>query len=467
MDVYKAIRERRSSRLFKKEPIPQEELRVILDAGRWAPTGCNKQLFETILIEDLKLRRQVARLSNNQTYFYQAPVVLLMLYDESKELVPKGVAPDVPAISSGAFVQNMLLQAHALGIGSLVVSAITKKKKLRQLLNIPNCYEPMCFVFLGYPDEEVFPPPRREIDDFVHLNKFGNLITGRKRLGALYPNSPDPKKWTWEEYAEFKKRIIHYAGPTGIPEPVGLNSLTSSLIDIVSMRMNCRGIKKTLDLFPSEGLFLRSLAWRIDPDGDVQLFAVELSQETAEYVEHMFGKDGIRCQVEALKLSQNNDVAFPFEKESFDGVTCFFRLENVPNRLSILREVKSVLRDDGVIFVAFLNRLGAFDIIHRLISLNKPNNFNKRWHWLSGPWCAPPKKLVLKEIKQAGFQTVACYQFYDLPSLLRIGGASLLHSIGFGHLSEKASYSGFVKNTGLLPSIVLVEAQKKGDGRTV
>lgn len=119
-----------SVRLFKKEAIPDDKLKIILDAGRWAPTGCNKQLFEVVLIEDSALRKQVARLSNNQIYFYQAPVVILVLYDESKELEPKGVAPDVPAISSGAFVQNMMLQAHALGIGSLAVSAITKKKEL-------------------------------------------------------------------------------------------------------------------------------------------------------------------------------------------------------------------------------------------------------------------------------------------------------------------------------------------------
>lgn len=279
MDVYKAIRERRSVRLFKKEPIPQEKLKVILDAGRWSPTGCNKQLFEVVLIEDLKLRRHVAKLSNNQIYFYQAPVVLLVLYDESKELVRKGVAPDVPAISSGAFVQNMLLQAHDLGIGSLVVSAITEKKKLRELLKIPNFYEPMCFVLFGYPDDETFPPPRREVDDFAHLNEFGNLLTGRKRFGALYPNSPDPKRWTWEEYVEFKKRILYYAGSIGICEPIGLNSLTMDLLDIVSMRMKYRGIKKTLDLFPAEGLFLRSLASRINTDDGIQLLQLNFHEK--------------------------------------------------------------------------------------------------------------------------------------------------------------------------------------------
>jgi len=466
VDVYKAIRERRSVRLFKKEPISQDKLRVILDACRWAPTGCNKQLFEVILIEDAKLRRQVAKLSNNQVYFYQAPVALLVLYDESKELMPRGVAPDVPAISSGAFMQNMLLQAHALGIGSLAVSAITKKKKLRELLNIPKCYEPMCFIFLGYSDEEPFPPPRREVDDFVHFNKFGNLKTGRQRPSALYPNSPDPKRWTWEEFIEFKKRIIHYAGSIGIPEPIGLNSLTMSLIDIVSMRMKHRGIKKALDLFPTEGLFLRSLAWRTNMESDVKLFAVELSQETAEYVEHILKRDGIACQIKALELSKNNDVTFPFERESFDGVTCFFRLENVPNRLPILREARSVLRNDGVMLIAFFNRWGAFDMIRRFISLNKPNDFNKRWHWLLGPWSAPSTRSFLEEIKQAGFQLEECYHFYDLPSLLHIAASSVLSLIGFEHLSKKIHYAGSVKETGILSSVILVEAKKKETQQT-
>lgn len=98
-------------------------------------------------------------------------------------------------------------------------------------------------------------------------------------------------------------------------------------------------------------------------------------------------------------------------------------------------------------------------MIHRLISLNKPNDFNKRWHWLLGPWSAPPKRSLFKETERVGFQPVTCYQFYDLSSVLRIVGARLFSLIGFDS-SKRAQYSGSVSKTGLLPSVILVEAQK-------
>lgn len=460
MDVREAIRQRRSVRIFKVEPIPKEKLEVILDAGRWAPTGCNKQLFEVITIEELSLRRQVARLSNNQTYFYQAPVILLVLYDAGKEIVSKGVAPDVPAISAGAFVQNMLLQAYELGIGSLVVSAITKKRALRELLKIPDCYEPMCFVLLGVPDEEPFPPPRREADSFVHLNRFGNLISGKKRIGSLYPNSPNPRNWSWAQYVEFKNTIIHYAGPLGVSEPIGINSLTMHLLDIVAMRIESLESKKTLDLFPSEGLFLRSLAWRLAPNYE-RLSVIEFSKERAEYIDHILMKEGIHAQTKALVVNNDQKTVFPFEEGSFDSVTCFFRLESIPSRLQILQESSRVLRNNGVMFIAFFNKWGPYEMIRRTLSLNKPDDFNKRWHWLIGPWEAPSTKSLQKELNKTGFELRTRYQFYDLPSIFGLLFARLLSLVGIARLSRTFSYSSATKESGFFPSVVLFEVCRR------
>lgn len=461
MKVDEAIRERRSVRLFKKSSIPSDAVEKVLDAGRWAPTGCNKQLFEVISIEDPKLRRQVARLSNNQIYFYQAPVVLLVLYDESKELLAKGKAPDVPAISGGAFVQNMLLQAYALGIGSLVVSAITKKKELKRLLRVPDCYEPMCFVLLGYPDEEPFAPPRRELGNFVHSNTFGNLLSGEKRSTPLYPNSPDPRKWSWKEYVQFKKTIIHYAGPIGRCEPMRITSLSMTLLDIVSMRMKDLEVRKVLDLFPTEALFLRSLAWRILPNRNMQFFALEFSRETARYVKHILDKNEVPCHAKALEILEGNDVRFPFKDESFDSVTCFFRLENVPDRLSILRESWRVLRENGSLFIAFFNKWGAHNLIRGLTSLNKPRDFNKRWHWLLGPWAAPSENSLREEMKEAGFRLVDQHRSYSLPSILRILGVKLFSLIGLPSMSKEIGYAPMLTTSGLLPSVVLLETRKQ------
>lgn len=203
------------------------------------------------------------------------------------------------------------------------------------------------------------------------------------------------------------------------------------------------------------------MASRVNRGDDIQLFAVEYSQETADYVKHILQRDGIQCQAKALDLSKNKEVHFSFEKGTFDGATCFFHLENVPSRLQILKETWEVLRDDGIMFIAFYNRWGALDMFRRFMAFNKPKDFNKRWHWLLGPWAAPTTRLLAEEMKHVGFQPVAYYCFYDLSSILRIIVARLSSLIGFTSLSKKEQYSGPVKKKGFLPSIVLVEAQKK------
>jgi len=461
MDVHRAIRERRSIRIFKKDPLPKNIITSILDAGRWAPTGCNKQLFEIISIEKPKLRRRVAKLSNNETYFYQAPVIFLVLYDTSKELVREGVAPDIPAITTGALVQNMLLEAHSLGVGSLVVGAITKKKQLRKLLKIPDCYEPMCFVLFGYPDEKPFTPPRRSINDFVHINKFGNLISGQRRKGPLYPNSPNPKKWNWKEFVEFKQRIVHFGGYTGKCEPTGITSLTMSLLDIVSMHIKTLKITKILDLFPANGIFLRPLAWRLLSDKNTQLFTVEFSEGTAQYIKHILKQDEISIQADALKLTENNEITFPYKEKTFDAVTCFFRLENLPTRLPVLKESWRVLKEDGIMFITFFRKWAPYDMLRRLISLNKPNDFNKRWHWKLGPWSALSKKTIAKELEKAGFKISGEYHFYDITSILKPVIVGLPSLIGLSSPLKKSTYCAPIKEGSSLSSVVLLEVHKK------
>lgn len=463
MDVHKAIRERRSIRIFKKDILSREDVMNIIDAGRWAPTGCNKQLFEIIVIEKPELRRQMAKLSNKGIYFYDAPLVLLVLYDKSKELEPEGVAPDISALSTGALVENMLLQAHALGIGSLIIGAITKKRELKKLLKIPDCYEPMCFLFFGYPDEKPFTPPRRDANDFTHLNTFGNLLSGKKRMGPIYPNSPNPKNWRWEEYIEFKRRILHYAGSTGRCEPIGLTQFCMSLLDILSMRIKILHHVKILYLFPADGLFLRSLAWRIFPNNKTRLFALEFSEETRAYIEHILKTQRLLTEARALRLSEDDQVTFPFEDRTFDAVTCLFRLEGLPDRLSILTESWRVLKENGIMYIAFFNKWGVHNFIHRVMSFNKPNDFNKRWHWSLGPWTALSRSLLTKELEETRFKITNEYHFLDLPSILRLVVVKLSSLIGAKPSLTKSTYYTSVKARGLLSNIILLEAVKKGD----
>jgi len=461
MNVSDAIRGRRSIRVFRKEPLKDEDIKRILDAARWAPTACNKQLFEIIIINDLKLRRAVAQLSNKAYYFHDAPLCLLVLYDKSKELVKEGIAPNIPAISAGALIQNMLLEAYSLGIGSLVVGAIARKKQLKAILRIPKFYEPMAFVFFGYPNEDPSPPPRRCCGNFVHLNFFGNTLSKSRKTPYLFPNNLHPKRWSWGEWGEFKKRITFFAGRFSWCEPVNIvNPSIAGILDIIAMRLKNEKAKSLLNTFPGKGLLLRALSWRLPASTKIK--AVDYSDETSSILKRELSFDGVSAEVKAVKL-EGKEPIFPFQNEVFDAITCLFRLENVPDTRHLLEESFRVLKKNGLIFIALVNKWGPLNSYTQLKMLNKPKDFNKRWHWSIGPWSPISKNVLVSEARASGFKLVSEYHFtYSFNFLLnKIKKIPLLRTI-LRPIVKKASdgmlvYDSLLKITS---DFILIELRK-------
>ena len=78
MDVFKAIKGRRSVRAFTDEPVSEEEINQLLDAARWAPSAGNIQPWEFIVVRDAKVKRGLVEAALNQTFIEEAPVVLVV-----------------------------------------------------------------------------------------------------------------------------------------------------------------------------------------------------------------------------------------------------------------------------------------------------------------------------------------------------------------------------------------------------
>ena len=193
------IYSRRSIRKYKDEMLPLEVINDILDAGRVAPSGNNKQPWKflvyagekkTQLLKAMEIgvqreRKGDAKLS---TYFSDprygsfviantlhtlraAPVIIIVINPYGKSpfeqtAAQERVAEIIDSLSIGAAVENMLLKAQELEIGSLWVGeSFWAYPELMQYLNEPG--QLVCAIALGYADEAPTARPRKELKDIV------------------------------------------------------------------------------------------------------------------------------------------------------------------------------------------------------------------------------------------------------------------------------------------------------------
>jgi len=172
MDVFEAIEGRRSIRKYKSNPVERELTEKLLNAACWAPSGGNIQPWKFIVVEDRAILEMVRKISPG--YFGETPLAILVCSDKMKaHRVGGTLGRDYLSIADCAMAtQNMLLAAHALGLGTCVVKSFSHAA-MREILEIPAGTEPELLVVIGYPDASPAPPRRIPHKENAYLNKFG------------------------------------------------------------------------------------------------------------------------------------------------------------------------------------------------------------------------------------------------------------------------------------------------------
>jgi len=172
MDVFEAIKGRRSVRKYKLKTVERELIKKLLDAARWAPSAGNIQSWEYIVVDDQKALDMIRKISPG--YFGEAPLVILVCSDREKAYRIGGVlGRDYLSIVDCAMAtQNILLAAYALGLGTCAVKSFSRTA-IKEILEIPEGIEPEILVVIGYPDQTPTPPPRISLNEIVYLNKYG------------------------------------------------------------------------------------------------------------------------------------------------------------------------------------------------------------------------------------------------------------------------------------------------------
>jgi nitroreductase len=168
VDVYDAITGRRSVRKYRPEAVPEDALQRILNAGRLAPSGHNRQPWRFVVVRDGDRRRALAdAAASHNRFIAEAPVVLAFLGYLASEGAP---APE--ARTRGSWTWDMYvrynvaiaaayvtLAATAEGLGTCWINNYDEER-VRAVLNVPEQYALVCLMTLGYPAEEPAAKPR-------------------------------------------------------------------------------------------------------------------------------------------------------------------------------------------------------------------------------------------------------------------------------------------------------------------
>jgi nitroreductase len=167
MDVVKAIRERRSIRKYKQDEVSEEDLSVILQAGRWAPSASNRQPWHFVIVRDSEMRKKLADAHSYGRFMAESPVVIVVLGDPA-------IHPKYHLADPHNAVQNMLLAAYSLGLSTcwMGVRDTDIEPRFRELLNIPENLRVICSISLGYGNQER-SSSRKPIDEIVSWESYG------------------------------------------------------------------------------------------------------------------------------------------------------------------------------------------------------------------------------------------------------------------------------------------------------
>jgi len=167
MNLFELIKTRRSIRRFTEEPVSDELINKIIEAGTWAPSGKNNQPWKFAIIKDKDLKAQVSELTHYAKCVLSAHALIAVFLDNSASY---HTIKDAQAI--GSCLQNMLLTIHDEGLGAVWLGEILKNgDKVRELINGSADLELMAVIALGYPAGKGGKGSRNKFDQAIFFRK--------------------------------------------------------------------------------------------------------------------------------------------------------------------------------------------------------------------------------------------------------------------------------------------------------
>ncbi len=194
------IKARRSVRHYSPDPVPDDLLEQVLEAGRWAPSASNRQPWAFVLVREAELRSQVAA---HAAYYFvrwaaveEAPALIVLCGYCGSRVYRRFLHEDI-----GLAGAQMMLQARALGLGTCWIGGLDREA-IAAILRVPVDWEVVGLLAVGYPDEVPSPTQRKPLADVLHYDVFGNHAPGAS------PQAGRPPGGVWRTILRFLSRRI-------------------------------------------------------------------------------------------------------------------------------------------------------------------------------------------------------------------------------------------------------------------
>lgn len=184
MELFQAILQRRSVRTYKEEPLTEEQIKKLIEAARWAPSGANFQPWKFIVVQEETIRKEIGKYARfyfiKSHHVSEAPVVIVCLADTRKS--------SFALIDVAMAAQNIMLQATNLGLGSCFIGAFNEEK-IKEILKVPAEFKVVGLITVGKPAEQPSTPPRLDFQEITFFDQFGER-TFAQRLAEYRKSGP-------------------------------------------------------------------------------------------------------------------------------------------------------------------------------------------------------------------------------------------------------------------------------------
>lgn len=168
MDFIELVKSRRSIRTFKSDDVPESLLIQLIYSAQAAPSAGNCQPWHFYIIRDKAIIQRIRKEACKQAFITTAPVLFVVCADIAmSEKRYKNRGRDLYCIQdTAAAIQNILLCAHSLGLGTCWCGHFGEKE-LSEILSLQNGMRPIAIIPIGYPKKETPKTERRPIEDIT------------------------------------------------------------------------------------------------------------------------------------------------------------------------------------------------------------------------------------------------------------------------------------------------------------